>query len=286
MLGRLIGYRGRVLRSFAATVLLLGLVALALPMQSGAESGPTLKIVAPAANGSVTTDDIDVQVEVSDFTLDCQEIGRPPQQGVGLIHALLDGTTIASLTGLYCTDTFTISGLGVTPGTHTLTVVLAENNHVDLMDTAQQVTFDFQPANPRPLPEANDTGVPGLTLVSPTDGTTVSGPFTVEVSPTNFTPSAGLEGKQNVPGYGHYHVFVDPASAMSSHDGASPAADSSPEAAPAGIPGLVAMPGTNSFELDLTAWGPGTHTISISPAQNDHTPFEGGGEVTFTVVVK
>jgi hypothetical protein len=260
-------------------MLLLGLTALMLPAQSSAESSPTLKIVSPVAGATVTSDDIEVQVEVTDFTLDCQAIGAPAVAGHGLIHALLDGTTIAALTGLYCTDTFTISGEGVAPGEHTLTVVLSENNHADLMDTAQQVTFDFQPANPQPLPAANDTGAPVLTLVSPTDGATVDPVFSVEVSATNFTPDAGLEGKQNEPSYGHYHVVVtDPAPATSPEGTAA--------AEPAGIPGLIAMPGENTFDIDLTGWGPGTHTIMIAAAQNDHTPIEGANALQFTVVVK
>ena len=279
MLGRLDRYTGRVMRIIAATTLLLGLMALALPALTSAQDAPTLSIVSPAAGDTVTTDDIEVQVEVSNFELDCQAIGMPAVEGQGLIHVLLDGSTIAALTGLYCSDTFTISGEGVSAGEHTLTVVLSENNHADLMDTAQQVTFDFQPANAQPLPEANDTGAPEIALVSPTDGATVDPVFTVEVSATNFTPSAGLEGKQNVPGYGHYHVVVtDPAPAASPAEGTA-------TAEPAGIPGLIAMPGENTFELDLTGWGPGEHHIMIAAAQNDHTGYEDSTPIEFTVVV-
>ncbi len=275
---RFVSLPGLVMRMVAALALVLSLGALALPAVSSAQDAPALKIIAPAAGASVTTDDIEVQVEVSNFTLDCQAIGAPPVTGHGLIHALLDGTTIAALTGLYCEDTFTISGEGVAPGEHTLTVVLSENNHADLMDTAQQVTFDFQPANPQPLPDANDTGVPAIELVSPTDGATVDPVFTIEVSATNFTPDAGLEGKQNVPGYGHYHVMVtDPAPATP---------EGTATAEPAGIPGLIAMPGENTFEIDLTAWGPGEHSLMIAAAQNDHTGYEGSTPIEFTVIVK
>jgi len=35
------------------------------------------------------------------------------------------------------------------------------------------------------------------------DGESVAPEFTVNVTPINFKPSAALEGKQNVPGYGH-----------------------------------------------------------------------------------
>jgi hypothetical protein len=266
------------MRMVAATALVLSIAALALPTLSSAQEAPALSIVSPATGASVTTDDIEVQVEITNFTLDCQAIGAPAVAGEGLIHALVDGTTIASLTGLYCEDTFTISGEGLTAGEHTLTVVLSDNNHADIMETAQQVTFDFQPANVQPLPEGNDTGAPAIELVSPTDGATVDPVFAVEISATNFTPTANLEGKQNVPGYGHYHVVVtDPAPA-------SPEGTAAAE--PAGIPGLIAMPGENTFEIDLTAWGPGEHSLMIAAAQNDHTGYEGSAPIEFTVIVK
>lgn len=277
MLGRFDERSGRLMRIFAATALLLGVIALGLPTLNGSAAGtPTLKIVSPAAGDKVTTDDIDVKVEVTNFQLNCQAIGMPAKEGEGLIHALLDGSTIAALTGLYCTDTFTISGVGVAAGEHTLTVVLSENNHVNLMDTAQQVKFDFEPAKAQPAPAGKDEGTPSIELKSPTDGATVDPVFKVEINAKNFTPSAGLEGKPNVPGYGHYHVMVQDKTV-----------DGTPVAAPEGsIPGLIAMPGENSFQIDLTGWGSGEHTIMIAPAQNDHTPFEGANTIVFTVVVK
>lgn len=267
----------RLMRVFAASALLLGILALGLPAVSGsAADAPTLKIVSPTAGEKVTTDDIDVKVEVSNFNLNCQAIGMPAKEGEGLIHALIDGSTIAALTGLYCNDTFTISGVGLTAGEHTLTVVLSENNHVNLMDTAQQVKFDFEPSKVQALPAAKDEGAPNIELKSPEDGATVDPVFKVELDVKNFTPDANLEGKTNVPGYGHYHVIVQDKTV-----------DGTPVPAPEGaIPGLIAMPGSNSFQVDLTGWGSGEHTIMIVPAQDDHTPIEGANEIIFTVTVK
>jgi plastocyanin len=136
-----------------------------------------------------------------------------------------------------------------------------------MMETAQVMTIDFQPRQPVPLPAPNYTGDPGLTLVSPLDGATVPSSFEVQVQPTNFTAAASLEGKTNIPGYGHYHVWVD-----------------TPEM-PASLAGLALMPGTNGFTLDLSAWGEGEHTIRIEPAQNDHTMYDPATPVTFTVAV-
>jgi hypothetical protein len=272
----------------AAAVLLVAAMVPLLAHGVRAQNTPSLAVVSPKAGDKVTTDNIHVQVKVSNFTVDCLQAGRPDKAGEGHIHAMVDGMTMASLANFYCADKFTISGVGLTPGKHTLIIDLASNTHADMMNTGQEVAIDFQPAHPKPLPKAEDKGQPGVELVSPKDGATVNAKFGVEVKPVNFAPAADLEGKPNVPGYGHYHVFVDTAMAMSGMG--------TPETGMMGTPatgmammsmaGMVLMPGTNEFDLDLTAWGPGKHTIWIEPVQNDHTTFEKFGHVEFTVTVK
>lgn len=275
-------------------LMLLATLAPWTALPTGAQSaGPSLTVVSPTAGQQITTENIDVTVKVENFTIDCSQSGRPDEDGVGHIHAMIDGMTMAQLTNFYCSDTFTIPGDGLAPGKHTLIITLASNTHMDLMDTAQQVEIDYQPANPVTLPESNFTGQPGIELVSPAVGATVPSTFMVEVKPVNFQPAGGLEGKGNVPGYGHYHVFVD-----KNMSGMGMMAMSTPMTAMAATPGtgmndmpmmsmagMVAMPGTNTFELDLSAWGPGEHTIWIEPVQDDHTMFEDFGHLEFTVVV-
>jgi hypothetical protein len=282
------------------TVLLLGAVTgTALVREAGAQGTPIIEVVSPQPGETVTTDDINVQVTVSDFTVDCAKAGRPNEDGVGHIHLMIDGMSMAQLANFYCEDTFTVPGDGLTPGEHTLIVDLATNDHLDMMETATEVAFTYEPANPVPLPEAQDLGTPGVELVSPTEedaqtlaaeGRTVPPIFTIEVNPVNFEPSEELEGKQNVPGYGHWHVFVDtPMGGMMMED-------EEMEGTPAGegeteemhmmaMGGMILMPGTNSFEVDLTEWGPGEHTIFIEPVQNDHTNFAEFEHLTFTVTV-
>ncbi|MDQ3223340.1 MAG: hypothetical protein M3Q75_07725 [Gemmatimonadota bacterium] len=246
----------------------------------------------------MTTDDIEVTVKVSGFTVDCAKARLPDQENVGHIHVMLDGMTMAQLTNFYCEETFTISWEGLEPGANTLAVELATNTHLDLMDTAQEVEIDYQPANPWPLPEGNWQGVPGVELVSPSDGATVPPVFAVEVKPVNFSPSLALEGKPSIPGYGHWHVFVDTTDPMALMEEAMIEMESSSPEGTDGTPegdmgdmhamlmsAMVAMPGTNTFELDLIAWGPGEHTIFIEPVQNGHTNFEEFEPVVFTVTV-
>lgn len=250
-----------------AVGLLMASAMIPLTGVASAQAAPALDVVTPVDGAKITENDIAVQVKVSGLKLDCAAFGRPDEAGVGEVLAFVDGATIAQLANFYCSDTFTISGEGLTPGKHTLTFVLASNTHVPMMDTAKQITIDFAPPAPAPLPAANYTGAPAITLNSPQDGADVPAAFPIKLTPENFTPQAGLEGKTNVAGFGHYHVWVD---AAAKHDS---------------LAGLVLMPGVNDFTLDLSAWGPGEHTIRIEPAQNDHTMYDPSTPVEFTVKV-
>jgi len=250
--------------------MLFGLSALALvPVASvaSAQDAPSIEIVTPVTGSVINSTDIVVEINVNNFTVDCSQSGLPDQDNTGQILALVDGTSIAQLTNIYCTTTFIVPGNGLTAGEHQLAVVLATNTHTPLMDTAQVVTIDYQPVQALPLPVANFTGDPGVTLVSPADGDTVPPVFDVQVQPVNFSPDVALEGKTNVPGYGHYHVWIDTAEM------------------PANLAGLVLMPGSNAFSLDLSAWGEGEHTVRIETAQNDHSMYHPATAVTFTVNV-
>lgn len=247
----------------SALFTLAGFAAIPLSGTVSAQEAPTLEIVSPTDGATIVTTAVLVDVNVGNFDVSCSQSGRPDQDGTGQILAFLDGATLAQLTNIYCTTSFLVPTDGLAAGEHQLAVVLASNTHVPNMDTAQSVTFNYQPAQPRPLPVANFTGDPGVTLVSPTDGATVPPIFDVQVHPVNFIPATPLEGKTNVPGYGHYHVWVD--SDMSS------------------LAGLVLMPGTNAFTLDLTEWGPGEHQVVIETAQNDHTMYDPSTSATFTV---
>jgi hypothetical protein len=229
---------------------------------------PSFGIISPSDGATIDTSDILVSLDISGFTLDAAASGAPDQDGVGQVLVFLDGDTVARLTNIYATASFIVPGDGLAAGEHTLAIVLASNTHAPMMYTAQVVTIDFQPVQPLPLPVANYTGEPGVALVSPADGDTVPPRFEVQVTPQNFFPSTGLEGKPNVAGYGHYHVWVDTAEMPSS------------------LAGLVLMPGTNAFALDLSAWGPGEHRVRIETAQNDHTMYDPATAVDFTVIVR
>ncbi len=296
--------RWRFWEALSLVALLLSTSAgLALVPETRAQGTPAIEIISPQPGETVTSDDIDVQVKVSDFTVDCAKAGRPNEDGVGHIHLMIDGMSMAQLANFYCGDSFTVPGDGLTPGKHTLIIDLATNDHLDMMETAQEVEITYEPANPVALPEAQDLGTPGVEVVNPSAGATVPPKFMIEVKPVNFEVTEALEGKQNVPGYGHWHVFVDtPMSGMGMMgDMAMEGTPGAEEHMDMGTPGaegemgdmhmmamggMILMPGTNSFEVDLTEWGPGEHTIFIEPVQNDHTNFAEFEHAEFTVNVE
>jgi hypothetical protein len=47
--------------------------------------------------------------------------------------------------------------------------------------------------------------------------------------------------------------------------------------------GMIGMPGTDTFPVDLTAWKNGKHTITVQAVQNDHTPIEGAKAAKITI---
>ncbi len=246
---------------------LAGLAFLPLAGNTSAQGTPSFDLISPGDGATIDTNDILVQINPSNFTLDCASSGHDDVAGQGQALVFVDGDTIAQLTNIYCTTSFIVPANGLTPGEHTLAVVLASNTHVPMMDTAKAVKINYQPAQPLPLPVANYSGTPSISLVSPQDGATVPPQFDVQVKPENFLSRTELEGKTNVPGYGHYHVWVDT------------------QEMPKSLAGLVLMPGTNAFTLDLSAWGPGEHTVRIETAQNDHTMYDPSKSVTFKVNV-
>jgi len=193
-----------------------GLSALALSMgivlvpHAFAQAKPSIAIVSPKAGDTVTSTDIPVTVQVSNFNLSPADVGLPDKDGEGHIHVMLDGMNMGVLINFYTTPTFTLPGQGIKPGQHTLTFDLATNTHEDTEDTVTNVTINYQPATAKAAPQGSaSSGTPEVTVVWPPNGARMGPLFTLQVTKNNFTPSLELEGKPNLAGYGHYHVFVD-----------------------------------------------------------------------------
>jgi hypothetical protein len=262
-----------------------GLSALALSMgvvlvpRAFAQTKPSIAVISPKAGDTVTSTDIPVSVQVSNFTLSAADVGLPDKDGEGHIHVMLDGMNMGVLFNFYTSPTFTLPGQGMKPGQHALTFDLASNTHEDMEATVTTVTINYQPATAKPAPEASPSGAtPEVTVVWPSDGSTVGPLFTLQVSKRNFTPALELEGKPNLAGYGHYHVFVDmPMMDMTGDQG---------NMGMMSMAGMIGMPGTDSIPVDLRAWPNGQHTITVEPVQNDHTPIQGAKEAMITITLQ
>ncbi len=250
------------------------------PMKQGempmAHTNGSLQIVSPRDGETITTPDIPVRVAVKNFHLSADHVGMPDADGEGHVHVMLDGMNMGVLFNFYTAPQFTLPGRGVKPGPHTLIFDLASNTHMDFENTVQKVNINYQPAKTEaaPAPVAN-AGAPAVRIIAPADGAVVGPKFTVNVEPANFTPSLGLEGKPNVKGYGHYHVFVD----MNMSSAEMPGGMMS-------MAGMIAMPGANTIPVDLTAWKDGIHHITVEPVQDDHTEIQGAKSATIAINLK
>ena len=234
---------------------------------------PSLAVLSPSNGDTVTSTDIPVSVRVSNFTLSTPDVGLPDKDGEGHIHVMLDGMNMGVLFNFYTTPQFTLPGEGMKPGQHTLTFDLASNTHMDMEDTVTSVTINYQPLTAKAAPQANPSaGTPEVSIVWPPNGATVGPVFTLQVNKKNFTPSLELEGKPNLAGFGHYHVFVDmDMSGMGMEGGMMSMA------------GMIGMPGSDTIPVDLRAWSNGQHSITVEPVQDDHTPIQGATPAMITI---
>lgn len=88
-----------------------------------------------------------------------------------------------------------------------------------------------------------------VSVRSPSAGSTITGDkVTLQVATTGFTSRCDLAGKPVQKGTGHYHVLLDKS--------------------------LVDMYCGDQATVSLTGVKPGPHTLTVVPAQNDHTEIE------------
>ncbi len=213
-----------------------------------------LEVSSASASSVLTANELVIDVAATGYALTCSGAGKPVQEGEGHYHLLLDG----SLIDMECNSTATVSMQNVKPGEHTLTVVPAINDHFEVHDNAQELTFDYQPSEPlAEITDATPAGDPTITIVSPKPGDVVSGEFEVVIETTNFTLSEDLYGKPGVIGYGHWHANLDTASGPMM-----------------GMMTMMGMSGTNSFMASTDGLTPGaTHKLIAVLVDNGHAPF-------------
>ncbi len=221
-------------------------------MQPGAEK-MKVSVLSPSTGSRITANSLQLRVKATGFHLSCATAGKPDQEGQGHYHVLLD----KSLVNMYCEETATVSLQNVLSGSHTLTVVPAQNDHAEIEHNAASIKIDYAPS--RALADLSSSTVasaPSIKIVSPKEGAAVSGSVDVVVHVTNFNLSCDLFGRPDVAGYGHWHLNLDSMTGP--------------------MMGMMTMAGMSCqtvFHASVAGLKPGsTHTLIALLAGNSHAP--------------
>lgn len=286
----------------------VGLITFSLPAIAAMMAPPSISIVAPEPGATIRGSSIPLKVSIQNFNLECANAGKTnAPMGEGHVHVLVDGMDMPHLIAPYCSTSIAIPGQGLGAGKHTITAALANDAHA-MNSMPVSVTVNYVPTSSEALPSAMEGGKPGLTILSPKKGATVGKRFNLVMAVSHFDLSCNLEGKKDLAGWGHLHVFVR-------QDGETTAAPSTPMVAmmqtPAGMkmgkmlmaqtnmsmdqlkplmtmaePAMVGMPCTKTVPVDLTSWRSGSAQILVQLANNDHMPTMDASPVVVDVKLK
>ncbi len=234
-----------------------------MAMQPGADK-LHVTITSPAPGFTLTSNTLTLHVQATGYKPSCDYAGKQDMPGIGHYHVLLDG----SLINMFCTTTAKISMQNVSPGSHTIEVVPAQDDHTEIVMNADKMPFTYQPTSPLPtIAAAPATGTPAIQILEPTDGATLSGAFTVKVAVTNYNLACNLMGKPDVQGYGHWHANIDSMSGPMM-----------------GMGTMLGMSCTDTFIGTTKGLTPGsTHTLIALLTDNGHAPIDVVNQITFTV---
>lgn len=287
-----------------ATALILGSV----PAFAAMMAPPAISIVSPSSGATVRGNAIPVTVAIRNFDLECANIGKTnAPMGEGHIHVMVDGMDMAHLIAPYCSPHLSIPGQGLAAGKHMLTVVLANDSHA-MNSMPVSVPFNYEPTGSNALPGAMGGGKPSLRVLSPKNGASVGKRFDLILAVNNFDLSCNLEGKRDIGGWGHVHVFAQ-------QNGNTTASPSTPLVAmmktPQGMkmgkmlmhqtgmsmnqlqplmtmaePGLIGMPCTKTIPVNLSTWHSGSAKLVVQLANDDHMPTMGAKPAVIDVNLK
>lgn len=228
----------------------------------------SISLVSPAPGTVVTGTTVPVTIAAKNIMLSCKWAGKAPRNGEGHWHLILDG----ALVNMYCGATAQLSLQNVAPGKHTITAVLAANNHMEMMGKGEMAstTFIYKPAKALPVVTAYKApGKPTIRIVSPANGAIVGEQFQITLGWTNFKPSCTLLGKKNLAGYGHWHLNID-----------------SMNGPMMGMGTMMAMGCTRTYTVYTDRLTPGVHKLYALLVDNQHAPLMPGVMAMTTINVK
>ena len=285
------------LAGLAGAIISASLIGASIPAIAAMMAPPSISVISPAPGATVRGNAIPVQVAIHNFQLECANIGKTnAPMGEGHVHVMLDGMNMAHLIGPFCSTNVSINGEGLAAGKHVLTVALATDAHA-MSSMPVSVPFVYEPVGTTAMPNAMGGGKESLRIISPKSGASVGRQFNLVLAVNHFDLSCNLEGKRNIPGWGHLHVFVQ-------QNGETSASAPTPMLAmlktPEGMkmgkmfmqktgmtmdqlapmmtmaePGMVGMPCTKTISMNLSSWHTGLAKIIVQFANNDHMPTMG-----------
>jgi hypothetical protein len=236
---------------------------------SGQEGADEMEVtfLAPDEGAHIVDDDLAIEVRLDDFTLAPALTGKENRTNTGHWLLYLDG----SLVDLMHDTKYDLSLVNLEPGDHTLRAVPALNDGTELSDEGQadELTFDWDPnVPPARIVPANFKSEPDVEIVAPSDGAQVrlGESFQIELDVRNFNLSRDLMGKDDVEGYGHWHLNVD-------NEQGEPG-------------GLLAMGTTETIKVSTEGLDPGVHTFWITLSGNGHAPIDGEVRDSVDIAVK
>jgi hypothetical protein len=213
----------------------------------------SVSVRSPVDGAKIKGPRLRLEVATSGFRDRCDVAGKPNEEGQGHYHVLLD----KSLVNMFCTRMAAVSLENVKPGVHTLTVVPAQNDHMEIEKNARSIKFDYRPVRAARMTRHAAFARPAsIKIVSPKAGATVSGEFNVVVDVSNFQLSCNQMGKPNAPGIGHWHLNFDTMTGP--------------------MMGMMTMAGMScekTLHASTAGLKPGsTHTLIALLADNSHAP--------------
>lgn len=189
---------------------------------------PEIMISHPMDMAFVYEDSLDMHVMIKNFTMNASAIGSDPVSMEGHYHIYINN----SLVGPYTDMMVALNDLPV--GEHVLKVELVNNDHTSL-NTPVMDMIHFRILGDRPM----------IMLKSPMDGQiNYNDDLDVEVMIENFTMNASAIGMDNMPGEGHYHIYIND---------------------------VLVGPYTDLM-VYLEDLPPGDHMMKVELVNNDHSP--------------
>ncbi len=157
------------------------------------DADPSINLIEPMNNSIHYQDSIHVHVNIEQFMMNASAIGGMNKAGEGHYHIYIND----GLVGPYTESMVTLSDLPA--GDHVLKVVLVNNDHSHIMPMAMDmVHFTIVEE------------VPEIMIDMPVNGTIVYGDMLhVDVMVNNFTLNETAIGGMNMPGEGHWHLYIN-----------------------------------------------------------------------------